>query len=92
MYYDDFFPNLGDPVRAEKAAQRYLELAQGLADADSLNTAARFSVAIAWALLSTAARFRNPVEGVSAGAGCGGNHAAPALTASRLPRVMRARA
>jgi hypothetical protein len=40
MYYDDFFPNLGDPVRAEKAAQRYLELAQGLADADSLNTAA----------------------------------------------------
>ena len=47
IYYDERYPNFGDPARALDNAQRYLALAQAMVKSDPNNTAARFSQAIA---------------------------------------------
>jgi tetratricopeptide (TPR) repeat protein len=47
IYYDERYPNLGDPARALDNARRYLAMARAMVQSDPNNTAARFSQAIA---------------------------------------------
>lgn len=67
VYYDDFLPTFGDPAKAVVDARRYLDVARQMADADQVNVAARFSLAIAWSRLANLERFGNPESAVSAG-------------------------
>ena len=47
VYYDDRFPNLGDPVRALEHARRYLAATEEMVRSDPNNTSAQFSRATA---------------------------------------------
>lgn len=47
VYYDDRYPNLGDPARALENARRYLDATEEMVRRDPNNTSARFSQAVA---------------------------------------------
>jgi serine/threonine protein kinase/tetratricopeptide (TPR) repeat protein len=47
VYFNDAYPNYGDPTRALANLRLYLQTAQQMLDRDPNNTAAQFSVAIA---------------------------------------------
>ena len=64
VYFDDRYPNLGDPAKALESARQYLDEAQQMVDHDPNNTAARISRAFAASRVSDSLREIDPPAAV----------------------------